>query len=84
MKTYKLTKDYTVLHSGVVHEKGRLFVELDKNKVWLLATPIKKAKGSGFSHLLGELKRENYVEEVNLLNEKWVHPHINKEVKNEL
>lgn len=86
MKIYKLKYYYAVPHSGVVYDKGRIFIcESDEyhvnNKCWCLATPDKPAIGSTLYFLVKDLLKLDYLEETTLEENEWVLPHINKEVK---
>lgn len=71
---YRLRWYYANRHSGFLYEPGEVFVsnfpaeKAAENhfrcKVWRLATPTKKAVGSGLWLLLYWLHREGYLEQI--------------------
>ena len=69
MKAYKLR----VTTNGM--EKGRIIYE-----DLILATPTKPTRYNGGKYILS-WNKENF-EEVELENEKWIHPHLIKPLKN--
>lgn len=88
---WKLKEDYVIKHSGVIYKKGRIFIQWTNQdninntrlyKTWIMATPIYPAIGSGFSHLLKELKRDEKVEKVDFFEICKYKDHWHKEFKN--
>ncbi len=63
-----------------IFTKGRLFVELDNGYYLLAATP-KEGQHRGYSHRTLQLVK---TEEVDLLKEIWVHPHLLKAIKEQV
>jgi len=87
-KFYRLNKNYIVnsnyaAHggSGYEYESGRIFVDIDGYHCWCLATPKSPRIGSHLSHLIRELKSKNMLDEINIEEEYWIHPHISREVE---
>ena len=77
IKFFKLKEEYVFNKTKYI--KGQIFGQIDKNCVWKLATPTEKSQYDHrytFSHI-----PMDKLEEVDIKNEKWVHPHINKEIK---
>ena len=77
-KFYKLNRDYEKYDS---YKKGRIFVDIDGYHCWCLATPTMPKIGSHLSHLIKEMKSKGVLDEVKIEDEKWILPHINREVK---
>jgi hypothetical protein len=69
---YRLKFDYVIEHSG--------FVSDGKKKCWCLATTKTPAIGSTLTHLFNKLKQIDYLEKTTIEDNKWIIPHINKEV----
>lgn len=70
---------YKVGLSGTV----RIIVPISQYEVLIAATPT---IGQSFAsaHWLERLKKEGEAVEVNLLDEKWVHPHLYKPIKDKV
>lgn len=64
-------------------KKDTIFCFLKKNKVWQMATPTESAHLAYISGdtRIKELWENRDIEEVDIIDEKWIHPHINKEIR---
>jgi hypothetical protein len=62
---------------------GRIIYKINEYEVMILATPTIGHMRYGL-HLLRSYIVANAVQEINLLEEKWIHPHLFKPVKDEL
>jgi hypothetical protein len=76
MTAYKLKDKYNRL------DAGRLFYRLG-TEVLLIATPTLPQEFF-YVYQFDTMKRDGLVEEVDLLKEKWIHPHLYKPIKEEL
>lgn len=77
MKAYKLTQDYKDSYGKV--DKNRLFVKVG-SEVILLATPTLETNFIG-NYWFNKLNTQGLLKEVNLEDERWVHPHLHKNVR---
>lgn len=77
MKAYKVNKEYKDNYWSV--EKDRLFVKLGYDTI-LLATQTLPTK-LVYGNILNGLKEKGYINEVELADETWVHPHLYKPVR---
>lgn len=73
MKAYKLN---TTVNT---YEKGRILCEHGSQTI-LVATPS-KPQSFAYNETLRHLQRSGQVDEIDLINEKWIHPHLFKPIK---
>lgn len=85
MTTYKLKEDQVITYpnSTYTYKKNTLFIKRGKYDVIMCATPTKPTRFLGNSRLDDFLKN-GLVEEVDILNEKWYHPHLIKPIKDKV
>lgn len=76
MKVFKLKDN---VNSSTTLEKGRLLVKHGNDYV-LLATPTKGTLFIGH-WTVSSVKNQGLLEEVELSEEKWVHPHLYKPIR---
>jgi hypothetical protein len=88
IKAWKVKEDceitYERTRSTFKYKKGTLFIQMEDGNVRSI-----KDQTSGMNYhdryqLFNNLIVENLVEEVNIKNEKWAHPHLCKELKNKI
>ena len=88
IKAWKVKEDCEIYYERTKHtfkyKKGTLFIQMEDGNIKSV-----KDQTSGISHhdkfqLFNNLIEEDKVEEVNIQNEKWVHPHLCKELKTKI
>jgi hypothetical protein len=88
VKAWKVKEDceiyYERTRSTFKYKKGTLFIQMEDGNVRSI-----KDQTSGINYhdkyqLFNNLIVENLVEEVNIKNEKWAHPHLCKELKTKI
>lgn len=77
MKAYKLKEN-----KSTRYHKGRIFVD-NQGEAVCLATPVLETELCG-NYYFKSLLNDGLLEEVDLKEERWVHPHICKSVKKNL
>ena len=80
MKVYKLKENYKDPYRSIT--KGRIFCRYGTETI-LLATPTEGTKFI-WGNILYQLENTGFIEEVELENEKWIHPHLYKPIKKEI
>jgi hypothetical protein len=78
MKAFKLKEDYGG-YGGFIYKQGRLLVKMSSEPI-MLATPTQGTLFCG-NYLFNTLQNKGLLEEVDLQNERWVHPHLHKSVR---
>lgn len=85
IKGWKLKEDYdwykTPNNGTIVHKKGTIYIQLENGDVIKSGTADEYTWRIGRSRLLTELIPKNLVEEIDITDEKWLHPHLLKELK---
>ena len=85
IKGWKLKEDYdwykTPNNGTIVHKKGTIYIQLENGDVIKSGTANEYTWRIGRSRLLTELIPKNLVEEISISDEKWLHPHLLKELK---
>ncbi len=88
IKAWKVKEDceifYERTNKNFKYKKGTLFIQMEDGNIKSI-----KDQTSGISHhdrfqLFNNLIEEDKVEEVNIQNEKWSHPHLCKELKTKI
>lgn len=88
IKAWKVKEDCEIYYERTKatfkYKKGTLFIQMEDGNIKSV-----KDQTTGISHhdrfqLFNNLIEENKVEEVNIQNEKWVHPHLCKELKTKI
>ena len=88
IKAWKAKEDCEIFYERTKntfkYKKGTLFIQMEDGNVRSI-----KDQTSGMNYhdryqLFNNLIVENLVEEVNIQNEKWVHPHLCKELKKKI
>jgi hypothetical protein len=85
IKGWKLKEDYDWYkapnNGTIVHKKGTIYIQLENGDVIKSGTADEYTWRIGRSRLLTELIPKNLVEEIDITDEKWLHPHLLKELK---
>ena len=76
MKAYKLTQDLPV-YGGKI-DTGRILYSIN-NQLLVLATPTEP-----HTFISNYSFKQEFTEEIDLLEEKWIHPHLFKPIKNKV
>jgi hypothetical protein len=64
-------------------KKGTIYCQMEDGSMWTLATPTSPMLGYVWNRILGEyLIPGNYVDEVDIMEQKWIHPHLPISLKN--
>lgn len=84
IKAWKVIEDHEeIFQSGnkVKVKKGTIFIQLENGQIFKSAT-TSEPTSYGLRYLLNNyLLPKNKVEEIDIRNEKWIHPHLCKELK---
>lgn len=84
IKGWKLKEDYEwykTPNNTIVHKKGTVYIQLENGDVIKSGTANEYTWRIGRTKLINELIPKNLVEEINITDEKWLHPHLLKELK---
>jgi hypothetical protein len=68
------------------YKKSTLFIQMEDGNIRIVKNSI-EANSIIYSHakmILEDLIKNGQVEEVNIQNEKWAHPHLCKELKRKI
>ena len=65
-------------------KKGTLYIQMENGNIFTSATPTKVGMMTGSYYLKNVLIPKNYVSEIDIMNEKWYHPHLPIELKEKL
>jgi len=85
IKAWKVKEDCEIFYERTnqtyKYSKGTLFIQMEDGNIKSV-----KDQRTGMSHndrfqLFNDLVKNEQVEEINIQNEKWVHPHLCKELK---
>jgi len=84
IKAWKIKYDCEVKLKGIYnpqkYKKGTIFIRLENGSVQQAATKNEKTRWA-FRFELEELLENDLLEEFSIENEKWIHPHLCKELK---
>ena len=87
IKAWRVIEDYEESFSNnhkVKVKKGTIFIQLENGSIARAAT-TSEPTSYGLGYLLRNyLLPKNKVEEIDIRNEKWIHPHLCKELKTKL
>lgn len=84
IKAWRVKEDAEVTYySSYVHKykKGTIFVQLESGRILKAATKSEPTKYQDRQQLFNNLIPKGIVEEINIKDEKWIHPHLVKELK---
>lgn len=86
IKGWKLKEDYEWYrnphtNNTVIHKKGTVYIQLENGDVVKSGTANEYTWRLGRTKLINELIPKNLVEEISITDEKWLHPHLLKELK---
>jgi hypothetical protein len=76
IKAWKLREDFEL--NGRTHKKGSVFIRLENGTI------IKSGQTEKTSRILGIFSDNLIFEEIELKDEKWIYPHLLKELKNKI
>jgi len=86
-KYLKFKEDFEIPTYGAYSlkfKKGDIIIKVRKGVFYKLATSTKPGCLKYLNSNQQNLLTENIIEEFNILEEKWIHPHLTKELKNKL
>lgn len=87
IKAWRVIEDWEETFNNVNKvkvKKGTIFIQLENGSIMRAATTSEPAR-SGLGYLLKNyLLPKGKVEEINIRNEKWIHPHLCKELKTKI
>lgn len=87
IKAWKVKEDcevyYDRTHSTYKYSKNALFIQMEDGNIRTVKNKTEKNRiiYSNSRMILEDLIKKEQVEEVNITNEKWAHPHLCKELK---
>jgi len=86
IKGWKLKDDYEWYknpHTShiITHKKGTVYIQLENGDIVKSGNANEYTWRVGRSKLFGELIPNGLVEEIDITSEKWLHPHLLKELK---
>ena len=87
IKAWKVKEDcevkYERNHSIYKYSKNTLFIQMEEGNIRVVKNKTERNKTiySNSRMILDDLIKNEQVEEVNIKNEKWAHPHLCKELK---
>ncbi len=90
IKAWKVKEDcevkYERNHSTYKYSKNTLFIQMEEGNIRVVKNKTERNKTiySNSRMILDDLIKNEQVEEVNIKNEKWAHPHLCKELKNKI
>jgi hypothetical protein len=87
IKGWKLKEDiewYRYNNHIVNHKKGSIYIQLENGDIIKSGTACETMIRCGKDKLFKELIPKGLVEEINIKDEKWLYPHLLKEVKTKL
>lgn len=67
----------------MIHKKGSVFIQKDNGGIIISATP-KTIALHGYNYLFKEIQKYGRIKEINLIDEKQLHPHLLKSIKQKL
>lgn len=82
IKAWKLKKDFEY-PINQINKSGSIFIQISDYRI-IKSGQTQKTRNYWLSDLKAYLKKEELFEEVNLKDEKWLHPHLLKELKEKL
>ena len=90
IKAWKIKEDCEITYERnnmtYKYSKSTLFIQMEDGNIRLIKNSI-EPNGIIYSHakmILEDLIKNEQVEEVNIKNEKWAHPHLCKELKRKI
>lgn len=90
IKAWKVKEDceitYERTNKNFKYKKGTLFIQMEDGNIRLVKNSI-EPNSIIYNHakmILDDLIKNEQVEEVNIQNEKWAHPHLCKELKTKI
>ena len=86
IKGWKLKEDYewyrnTHNNTIIQHKKGSIYIQLENGNIVKSGTSCEHTYRVGRDKLFKDLIPKELVEEINIKDEKWIYPHLLKEVK---
>ncbi len=85
IKGWRLKEDYdwykTPNNGTIVHKKGTVYIQLENGDIVKSGSATEYTWRIGRSKLVNELIANGLVEEIEIKDEKWLHPHLLKELK---
>jgi len=90
IKAWKVKEDYEITYERnnrtYKYSKSTLFIQMEDGNIRLVknSTESNSIINSQARMILDDLIKNEQVEEVNIKNEKWVHPHLCKELKKKI
>ncbi len=88
IKAWKLKEDceisYEKTNKTFKYSKGTLFIQMEDGQIRTIKDQTSGIKFHDRFQLFNDLLKNEQVEEVNIQNEKWVHPHLCKELKTKI
>lgn len=85
IKAWKLKEDSEVTYERTrqtfKYTKGTLFIQMEDGQIKTIKDQTTGIKHHDRFQLFNDLLKNEQVEEVNIQNEKWAHPHLCKELK---
>ena len=80
IKSWKLTEDFEMNLYGK-HKKGSVFIQLEDGNIIKSGTSIEKTKRWLMTTFIPHAKQLGIIQEIEIKDEKWLHPHLLKELK---
>lgn len=85
IKAWKVKEDCEIFYERTKqtfkYKKGTLFIQTEDGNIRTFKDQTTPIDYNGRFQLFNDLLKNEQVEEVNIQNEKWVHPHLCKELK---
>jgi len=83
---WKVKEDYFLNKKGLIcnFRKGTLFIRKEDGNVIMVKNKVEKIEQLSRFNILNTLISDGKVEEVDIKNEKWAHPHLCKELKEKI
>jgi len=85
MKFWKVREDSTVKSQRGYEfkaKKGQVYVQYEDGVIGLLSTPTEIGGYGNYRWTLDRLLENDLVEEVDIITQKWIHPHLPIQLKN--
>lgn len=88
VKAWKVKEDceisYERTNKTFKYKKGTLFIQMEDGNIRLIKDQTTPLDYHSKFQLINDLIKNEKVEEVNIQNEKWAHPHLCKELKTKI
>lgn len=86
IKAWKVKEDFELKSNGILNKfkKGTIYIQMESGYIMKTGNFRDKTEYRDRYQLYNILIPNNIVEEIDISNEKWIHPHLVKELKTKL